>query len=56
MEKNKCPWCGSEDTFLLGAENFISYHHCGSCYADYPVDNRDIAWNQKELEQQKENK
>ena len=47
--KVSCSWCQSKDTYLMGAESWITFWHCASCSADFQVDNRIHAWNEEEL-------
>lgn len=55
--KNKlerCIWCGSSNTYLLGASGFDTYMHCSSCSADYIVSMREYAWTSSEVDEHNE--
>jgi len=49
--RERCIWCKSEDTYLLGASGFITYHHCMSCSADFQADRSEFAWTKKEVDE-----
>ena len=51
-KKSRCLWCGSTETFTLGASGFLVWKHCMGCAADYQVDMGEYAWKDNELKKQ----
>lgn len=49
----KCIWCPSEKTYLMGEDGWYRYFHCGSCHADFPINMQDLAWTSEEIETQR---
>ena len=50
--KHKCPSCKEKErTFILGAASRQTYVHCNTCGHDFIVDQRHLAWTDKEVKE-----
>lgn len=52
--ENRCIWCGSTSTYMMGATGFIIWHHCTKCSADFAIDMSEYAWSDKEVKEHDE--